>query len=570
MATNPADYPRRFVPVAAQLGDPTTVEALYAELERRPIAGVAALEAWLADWSELDAWLDEEESVRHVASTCHTDDTAIEQRYLDFIENVSPVAKRWGDRLDRRLLSCEHTAALPRGRYDVLLRSVRSRVEIFREENIPLETEDEKLRTEYQKVVGGMSVLHDGRERTMQEMAAYLEEPDRRVRQETWEKSAGPWRGNRERIEDIYDQMVRLRHRIAVNAGLSDYRAFAFRAMERFDYTPEDCEAFAATIESQVVPAAGRLAARRQRDLKLDRLRSWDMAVDPKGRPPLRPFEAVDRLIEGCGRIFAKVSADFGGQFERMCREGLLDLGSRKAKAPGGYMTVYEGRRLPFIFMNAVGTQDDVQTMLHEGGHAFHAFATRDEPLIAYRSAPIEFSEVASMAMELLGGRFLEEFHTSADADRGRTDHLDGVLRFFPYMATIDLLQHWVYTHPSHTREERRAAWRGLVRRYEPWVDHDGFEDMVSYAWHRKGHPFTVPFYYVEYGIAQLGALGVWLASRRDYAGAVAAYRRGLSLGGARPLPELFATAGVRFDFSPHAISPLVGELEAELDRGAG
>jgi len=563
------DHPRRFVPDGSDLGDPAVVERLHADLEKRALPSPAALERWLEDWSELDAWLDEEESVRHSAATCHTDDTAMEQRYLDFIEHVSPVIKRWSDRLDRKLLACAHCPALPRDRYGVLLRSVRSRVEIFREANIPLETEDEKLRQDYQKLVGGMSVLHDHRERTMQEMAAYLEQPDRRVRRQAWEEAAGPWREHRERLEEIYDRMVRLRHQMAINAGLPDFRALAFRALERFDYTPADCEAFAAAIETQIVPVAGRLADRRKRDLGLDRLRPWDLAVDPKGRPPLKPFESVDRLIDGCGRIFGKVSADFGEQFERMRREGLLDLASRKAKAPGGYMMVYEGRRLPFIFMNAVGTQDDVQTMLHEGGHAFHAFATREESLIAYRNAPIEFAEVASMGMELLAGRFLEEFYSPADAARARADHFDGVLRFFPYMATIDMLQHWVYTHPGHSREERRAAWRGLVRRYEPWVDHEGFEDMVSYAWHRKGHPFTVPFYYVEYGIAQLGALGIWMNARRSWGEAVGAYRRALALGGSRPLPELFAAAGVRLDFSPAAIGPRIAAAQDALEASS-
>jgi oligoendopeptidase F len=337
--------------------------------------------------------------------------------------------------------------------------------------------------------------------------------------------------------------------------------------LERFDYTPADCERFGESIEQIVVPVARRLGELRKAQLGLETLRPWDMAVDPLGRSPLEPFSGAKALMDGCGRIFKSVSPGFGDEFSRMRDEGLLDLESRKGKAPGGYMMEYDGRRLPFIFMNAVGRQDDVQTLLHEGGHAFHAFAARGEDLAFVREAPIEFAEVASMGMELLAGKFLEEFYAaSGDAERARIDHLDGVVRFFPYMACIDLLQHWVYTHPGHTRAERAAAWTSLNRRFNDWVDYSGYEDSLAYLWHRKGHPFTVPFYYVEYGIAQLGALGVWLNSQRDFGGAVASYRRALGLGGKRPLPELFSTAGVKFDFSARAIEPLIGEASRQLN----
>ncbi|MFQ5430734.1 MAG: M3 family oligoendopeptidase [Phycisphaerae bacterium] len=560
-----AAIPRRFLAEDADLGDWPTVERYYQALADRPIASVDALEAWLLDLSELDGWLGEEGSRRYVAMTCQTDDPEREKRYLSFIEEIVPRSKTWSHRLDRKLLECDCHDRLPADRYAVLVRRIKNRVALFREENVPLQTEDEKLRQRYQKLVGGLVARHDGREQTMQQMQRYLQEPDRAVRREAWEKCDEQWASARDEIDAIYDEMVKLRHRIARNAGCADYREYAFRELERFDYTASDCEAFAAAIEDIVVPAARQLADRRKARLGLDTLRPWDMAVDPQARPPLRPFEAVSELVGGCERIFSQVDPDFGAQFAHMRREGLLDLESRKGKAPGGYMMTYEGRRLPFIFMNAVGTQRDIETLLHEGGHAFHAFAARDEPLTALRDAPIEFAEVASMGMELLAGRFLDAFYRAEEHERAVWDHLAGIVRFFPYMAMIDMLQHWVYTHPNHTREQRRGAWLALNRKYAGWVDYGGYEESLACAWHRKGHPFTVPFYYVEYGIAQLGALGVWLNAKTDYAKAVRDYRAGLALGGTRPLADLFAAANVRLDFTAAALAPAVAEIQRRL-----
>lgn len=552
---------RRFIAADADLGSPAVVESYYRDLQARSIGSPSSLEAWLLDRSELDSWLSEEGSVRYVSMTCHTDDAAVEKRYLDFIEEIEPLSRQWEHRLDEKLLASEHRNALPRDRYGILWRQTEARVAIFREENIPLHTEDEKLSQQYQKLVGGMTVQHNGEELTMQQIGRELEKPDREARRMAWEKINSKWRDIREDVERIYDEMVKTRHRMAVNAGFSNYRDYAFKEKQRFDYTPEDCVAFADAIAEIVVPAARKLAEVRKRQLGVDRLRPWDMQVDPLNRSPLAPFDSVAKLNAGCEAIFDRVNPVFGEQFRSMQKAGLLDLGSRKGKAPGGYMNTYHGRRVPFIFMNAVGTQRDVETLLHEGGHAFHSFAAAGEPLYELREAPIEFAEVASMSMELLALPHLGAFYQEADRARAESDHLDGIVRFFPYMATIDQLQHWVYTHPSHTRNERRAAWTALVSRFGDWVDYEGIEDAREYDWHRKQHPFTVPFYYVEYGIAQLGALGVWLNSQRDYPSAVAKYRAGLSLGGTRPLPSLFETAGVRLDFSAGAIRPVTDEM---------
>jgi oligoendopeptidase F len=562
---NKSEFPSQYGVLNLDIGGFSAIEPHFSELESRPIHSAEALEQWLGDRSALDALLDEEYSVRYVAMTCNTADAAIEKSYLGFVEDVQPQMKAWADRLDRKFLATERRRSLPPVRYEVLNRQIENRAAIFREENIPLSTEDEKLGQQYQKIVGGMSVMHDGREQTLEQMARLLESPDRKLREEVWNKTGDRWDADREAIEEIYDQMVRVRHRMAQNAGFKDYREFAFRELERFDYTPADCVAFSDAIAAIAVPAAQRLADVRRKNIGVETLRPWDMSVDALNRQPLQPFEDTQKLIDGCHRIFAKVDPAFATQFQRMRDDELLDLGSRPNKAPGGYMMVFEGRRMPFIFMNAVGAQNDVQTMLHEGGHAFHAFAVRDEALHDLRQPPIEFAEVASMGMELLAAPYLSEFYGESDAQRAREDEMEKVIRFFPWMAMIDMFQHWVYSHPDHTRQERQEAWMDLQKRFNPFVDLRGHEDTMATSWHRKGHPFTVPFYYVEYGIAQLGALGVHFNACRDYSAAVANYRRALALGGRRPLPELFSTAGVKFDFTAPAIKPLISQAEQSL-----
>jgi oligoendopeptidase F len=354
---------------------------------------------------------------------------------------------------------------------------------------------------------------------------------------------------------------------VAREAGFANYVDYAFRLRERFDYGVAESLEFHRAIERVVVPLARTLQDRRRETLGVPTIRPWDLSVDPLGRPPLRPFTEVERLAEGTEAIFDDVDPELGRQFAYLRNAGLLDLANRKGKAPGGYQTTLEDDRLPFIFMNAVGLDGDVRTLLHEGGHAFHALASRGEPLAAYRESPIEFCEVASMSMELLGARNLGQFYNEADADRSYRQLLEGIVLILPWIATVDAFQHWVYTHPDHTRDERRRHWNELIDRFGGNVDWSGYEEARANSWHRQLHIFLYPFYYIEYGIAQLGALQVWQRSRSDRPGAVAAYRHALGIGGARPLPELFEAAGIRFDFSERTLRPLMGAIGQELAR---
>ncbi len=563
----PVHTPRTFVPVDCDLGDWSALEPLFDQLESA--AGEAnsteALEAWIRDWGELSAALDEESSKRYIAMTCHTDSEEAEKAYLQFVEDIEPNCKPRQFQLSQLFLDHPNRADLPTDRYEVYDRDTAVHVELFREENVPLETEESRLSQQYQKLAGSLTVTFKGEEKTLVQMGRYLEENDRNVRQEAWEQVANRRLEEADKFEEQFEGLLKLREQIAANAGFSNYRDYAFREKCRFDYGPEECFQFHEAIEKSIMPALKALQAERREQLGLDALRPWDLAVDPLNRPPLRPFETADEMSDTTQRVFDKLDGKCSEDYQLMRDLKLLDLANRKGKAPGGYQCTLAESRLPFIFMNAVGVQRDVETILHEAGHAFHALATREEDIYPYRHAPIEFCEVASMSMELLGNEFLEEFYATADANRARRNHLEGILSIFPWIATVDAFQHWIYTHPGHSRDERTAAWLELMDRFGGDVDWSGFEANRANLWHRQLHIFLHPFYYVEYGIAQLGALQVWANSKNDKRQAIADYHAALKLGGSRPLPELFEAAGCKFDFSAATVEPLTELVKCEL-----
>jgi oligoendopeptidase F len=545
------------------------VEPLFGQLESRlaALSGPAELGEWILDWGELSAALDEESTRRYIAMTCHTDNEQAEQDYLHFVERIEPQTKPRQFNLARRVVTHSACPQLPSERFAVLLRDLRVQVELFRPENVALETEEAKLGQQYQKLSGSLTVQFDGQERTLVQMGRYLEEPDRAVRQQAWELVANRRLQESEKFEELFEKLLHLREQIARNAGFENYRDFVFRKLGRFDYTPADCLAFHDAVESEVMPAVGKLQAHRREQLAIDRLRPWDLGVDALNRPPLRPFDGVNQMVEKTQRIFDRLDPELAEGFRKMRELRLLDLDNRKGKGPGGYQMTLAEARLPFVFMNAVGIQRDVETILHEAGHAFHALATQLEDVYPYRNPPIEICEVASMSMELLGNEFLEEFYPAAEARRARRTHLEGIINILPWIVTVDAFQHWIYTHPGHTRGERRAAWLEVMQRFSGEVDWSGYGQAQACRWHAQLHIFLHPFYYIEYGIAQLGALQVWANSRRDKAAALAAYKRALHLGGSRPLPELFAAASCSFEFSRNTLQPLIRLMEDELGR---
>jgi oligoendopeptidase F len=563
----PETFPHKWLPADLSLTTWEAIEPWYQKLMNEPIDDAAGLERFVFAAGELNAAVGEEGVKRYVAMTCQTDDPERESAYLAFVRDIEPKLKPIQNAIRTRYLDSPFRSELPQERYFVFDRALENRRRLYRDANVPRETALAELEQQYQKAIGAMTVTYRGEERTLAQMAPLLEEVDRSVRQEAWELSASRRLKDREALDELFDQMKALRIEIAREAGFSNFVEYAFKSRERFDYGIPDSIRFHEAVEHVVVPLMREIQENHRKALGVERLRPWDLSVDPLGRPPLVPFNDVEKLAAGTETIFRDVDPELGEQFAFLRSQSLLDLANRKGKAPGGYQTTYEERRLPFIFMNAVGLDSDVRTLLHEGGHAFHTLASRGEPLSAYRESPLEFCEVASMTMELLGARRLDPFYTQADADRSNRKLLEGIVLILPWIATVDAFQHWIYSHPEHTRDERRAAWRDLLARFGGDVDYSGYEEARDHSWHRQLHIFLYPFYYIEYGIAQLGALQIWQRSLTDRSKAVADYKKALALGGARPLPELFAAAGARFDFGDRLIKSLMDTIGGELAK---
>ena len=541
-----------------------SIEPLMNDLRDRKLSCSNCLETFIADRSSLSEVISEARARLYIDMTCHTDDEEIQKSWMQFVENVQPKLSEYSDILNRRLVEHESLDDLPE-RFGILVKGIKTDIAIFREENIPLSTRVTKLVTEYNEICGAQMVEFDGEQKTFAQMAIYFENTDRKIREGAWKAVSERRFEDNERVSEIYDELIQIRHKIATNAGFEGFQQYMFASMHRFDYSIEDCLEFHESIETVCQPLRHRTDGERMRDLGVDSLRPWDMGVDVKGRPPLQPFNDVQEMVDGCSRIFHNMSEELGNYFVQLDANDCLDLDSRKGKAPGGYQYYLQKSRLPFIFMNAAGTQRNIETMIHEAGHAFHSFYSGHLDLIHERDSPIEFAEVASMSMELLTHPHWEEFYDNKDADRARRKHLEDIISFMPWMATIDAFQHWVYANPNHSREERAEKWLELGERFGPKVDMTGFEDIHKVSWQRQGHLFGVPFYYVEYGIAQLGALQMWKYHRRDTQDALDRYKAGLSLGYTRGLTELFQASGLELSFSESYVGELIGEIDEAL-----
>jgi oligoendopeptidase F len=538
------------------------------DLLDRPLTS-DTVQAWLGDWTHISGLIYEVFTRLELDVTCDTQDEEAERRFNAFLDGIYQPSLAADQRLKEKLLA----SGLEPAGMEIPLRNMRAEVELFSEANLPLLSEERKLGNEYAKIIGGQTVELDGKEFTISQLRPIYLENDRARRERAWRLAAERQLADRQAINENWVKLYDLRQQLAANAGKPDYRAYKWQDYKRFDYTPEDCIRFHAAIEEVVVPAAQRIYEKRRERLGLDRLRPWDLNVDPLGRAPLRPFSRVDELVEGTGRIFDQVDPQLGAYFNLMRQENLLDLENRKGKAPGAYCTEFFMERRPFIFENAVGMHDDVQTLLHEGGHAFHVFESSHLPYLQQSQVGMEFAEVASMSMELLASPYITQekggFYSSQDAARARIEHLEGNLLFWPYMAVVDAFQHWAYTHLEAARipEACDDAWAGLWDRFMSGVDWSGLEEEKKTGWHRKLHIHTVPFYYVEYGLAQLGAFQVFRNARQDQAQAVAAYRQALALGGTAPLPELFSTAGARFAFDAATLGQAVEIAEQVFEE---
>ena len=544
------------------------VAPYYDELASRPLDR-GNVEAWLADWSHFESLLTEAGALTHFAYSCDTGDKERERAWLRFSSEIRPQAEQARSRLRSRLVELGYV----RPGIEVMVQKFRNQLELFRAENVPLFAELAQVSTEWSRTVGAMTVDWDGEEKTPAQMWPFLEVHDRAVRERAFRAQFKPFIDQRETLAAQFDRMYDLRVQVAKNAGFANYRDYAHREKNRFDYTPDDCFRFHDAVEKVVKPAAKRLHERRAVLLGVNPLRPWDLWVDPKGRPALRPYADIEDLIRRAGPIFGHVDPDFRGYFEGMAAAGLLDLGNRKGKALGGYCDTLPARKMPLIFMNAVDRDDDVRTLLHEAGHSFHSMEASTLPLLFQRHPGAEMAEVASMSMELLAAPYVDRGHggyyEEADARRSRREFLERALLFFPHCASVDALQQWMYTNPDgRDAGARDQKWLELRRRYEDdTVDWRGLEAERIARWYFQPHFFEYPFYYIEYGIAQLGALQVWRNSLADRGEAVRRYRAALALGGTRSLPELYRAAGARMIFDPEGMRELIDLVEEELAK---
>lgn len=560
-----------FIPEDFDASSWENIEPYVDDLIQRNLSCSSCLEKLISDSSNLAEHISETGALLYIGMTCDTENETKKNDFLNFVENIRPKLSKFSDKLNRRIAEHPSVGDLP-DRYDLMIRGIKSDIDIFREENIPLGVEQTKLVTKAQGITGGMTVEFEGEERTFPEMKAFLESNNRSVREKAWKSMVSRWMNDSEELSEIFDELIKIRHEIAKNAGFDSYTNYMFKAMHRFDYTVEDCLTFHNSIEKVCMPIVREINEKRRSSFNLEILSPWDVneksgsGPDIEGKNPLRPFDNVGEMVQKLSELFHRMSRDLGNKFDKLVEMDTLDLETRKGKAPGGYQYYLEKSRVPFIFMNAAGLQGDLETMIHESGHAFHSLYCGHLDLIDERNYPIEFAEVASMSMELLTQDEWQIFYDNDDeVNRAILSHLEGVVFLLPWIATIDAFQHWIYANPNHTREERTEYWLSLRDRFGSKMDWKDNEDFRELSWQQQGHLFGVPFYYIEYGIAQLGALQLWQTHRKSPEKALKDYENAMKLGNTKILPELFAAAELKLGFDEKHVDSLINEVKTAM-----
>jgi oligoendopeptidase F len=546
-----------------------TLEPIYKELLARSINSVHELEKWLHDKSELEAALEEDFAWRYIRMTCDTTSEELLQNFQYFATEIEPKIAPYSNDLNKKLVANAYVDKLDKEKYFIFLRAVKKALELFREENIPVQTEIQVEQQKYQSITGAMSVHIDDKEFTLEQASVFLKGTDRAKRQEVWEKITARRLQEKDTLDTLFDHLRTLRHKVALNAGFENFRDYMFQALGRFDYTPQDCYAFHEAIEKEIVPILREQAEKRKDALALPALKPWDMDVDISGKPALKPFNDGNELIEKSIQCFSNINRYLGERLEIMKDNNLFDVESRKGKAPGGYNYPLSETGAPFIFMNSANTFRDLTTMVHEGGHAVHTFLTADLELNDFKHCPSEVAELASMSMELISmDNWDVFFDNEEDLKRAKRDQLIDVLKTLPWVAVVDQFQHWIYTNPGHTDADRKTAW---IEIYEPFgsgfVDWSGYPDAEANLWQKQLHIFEVPFYYIEYGMAQLGAIAVWKNYKENPEKGLQQYLDALKLGYTKTIKEIYETAGIKFDFSAAYVKELAEFVKREMDK---
>jgi oligoendopeptidase F len=550
----------------------TTWELLkpyFEELHNRTISSAEELEKWLKDYSELGAVVSENMAWRYIKMTCDTANTALRDSFNDFVQNIEPHMAPVSNDLNKKIMASPFKDALKKSGYTIYLRGIKNSIELFREENIPLNTQLQELEQQFGAINGEQSIEHNGEKMTLQKAAIYLKDLNRSVREEVYRKIQDRRAQDETALNDLFGKLIALRHKVAQNAGFKNFRDYKHQALARFDYTVNDCLNFHEAVKLHAVPLINAHDRQRKAKLHLDDYRPWDTSVDEDGLPPLKPFENAQELIDKTIACFNKLDPFFGECINTMQKMQRLDLESRIGKAPGGYQYPLYETDVPFIFMNSVGLHRDLVTMVHEGGHAIHSFLDKDLDLVDFKSPPSEVAELASMSMELMSMEHWDVFFkTEEELKRAKRQQLESVMDTLPWIAAIDKFQHWIYLNPEHNVEQRYAAWQKIIADFgSNVINYQGLEHHLKRRWQVQLHLYEVPFYYIEYGFAQLGAIAVWRNYKRHPKQAVEDYKKALAIGYTKSIPEIYSAAGIKFDFSPAYIKELMDFVKEEYDK---
>ena len=560
--------PRQFVPEDFILTNWESVEPFFKNLLERELSTENELIHWLKDQSELEAIVSEDACWRQIKMTCDTQNKALEDSFNYFCLEIQPKIQPYADALNKKLLSSPNIDKLNPEKYFTYLRNVRKSIELFRQENIDLQSEMAVLQQQYGQITGAMTIEVVGKEYTLQQAGKFLESHNRNLREQVYFKIQERRLQDKEKLNELFNKLISLRNKEAINAGFPSYTDYRFKELGRFDYNKQDCFRFHEAVKLHVLPLVNEIYTKKKISLGVDTLRPWDLEAEPEGTKPLHPFKTGNELLQKTIACFNQLDPFFGDCLSKMQEMNHLDLESRMGKAPGGYNCPLAESGAPFIFMNAAGQMHDVTTMVHEGGHAIHSFLAHPLELSGFKEYPMEIAEVASMSAELFSMDYWDTFFDNKEElKRAKIHQLERVISIFPWIAVIDKFQHWIYDHPQHTPEELTQSWVAILAEFKDSViDFTALDDFRSNAWQRQLHLFEVPFYYIEYGIAQLGAIGMWMQFKNDQKKAIHNYCNALQLGGTKTLPELYAAAGLSFDFSPDKIKVLMDFVQSEME----
>lgn len=560
---------RHFIKASFTITTWDLLQPYFIELQNRAIASVEDLEKLLKDYSELSAVISENMAWRYIKMTCDTANVELRNSYTDFVQNIEPHMSPITNELNKKIIASPFKNQLTKAGYTIYLRSIENSITLFREENISLNTQLQELEQKFGEINGAQSIDYAGEKMTLQKAGVYLKDLNRGVREEVYRKIQERRAQDENDLNDLFTKLIELRHQVATNAGFKNFRDYKHQALARFDYSVQDCLTFHESVKLHAVPLITEHDKQRQQKLKLEDYRPWDTSVDEEGLPPLKPFATAQELIDKTILCFNKLDPFFGNCILKMQEMKRLDLESRLGKAPGGYQYPLYETDVPFIFMNSVGLHRDLVTMVHEGGHAIHSFLDFELELIDFKSPPSEVAELASMSMELMSMEHWDVFfETEETLKRAKRQQLEGVMDTLPWIAAIDKFQHWIYENPKHTVANRYDTWEKISKDFGSGVvNYSGLEANLKRKWQMQLHLYEVPFYYIEYGFAQLGAIAVWRNYKRNPKEAVEKYKKALSLGYTQSIPKIYETAGVKFDFSPDYIKELMDFVKEEYAK---